>query len=735
MTRAREDDAGKMSILHSQRFVAGPTGLLGLILVLPCIAAPRAEPQVRPRPLAAPVTWVVPANRVAIVCTDCGPGATLPEWTVALGKRLYDSGFEAIVSSEPPADPAADPPFLAILDTRESSGPEAASLLSNPAVRPSRPPVPIVRIPAPVQGPRLEAALIRLADLIALPASSPRPVRYLVVTSQGSDSGRRLFVQVSWVAAYAHLDADFLDSTNVGRITERWLERYTAVVLATDRFPRGDVERFGRLLGGFQNRGGGIAALAGVSDEALYPLFGIRAQRWDAHQVIAFSCDPKWFHGTSGVAFTLWTDPDVLPDLTLDPGQRMLCTGMTRERLVVPLAMTIPRGAGRSFYWNGSFLADKVLRGLILLGITEAAAPAAAAILDAKVLFVDDCPMPMWGTKTPPVAQLYDMTDDQFYTKIWYPRMTDLFQQHGVRPTFSFMLTYDRNVQPPFEATGYTGSPKDPATALAWKIRDAGHEIGLHGYNHQSLAVTKNDLTVGWPGLAAMTEALVFTRSEMKRILGNAGIPKVYVATNNQVQAVGKEAVRKAFPEILGIGGHYLPDYSAPILGDEFAADPDVEGLIDVPRVSSGYFTDSASRLEVLNALVCPGVLSHFVHPDDIYDAERREGRTFDEMAEGLGTLLKRVDGAYPFLRPLTGSELATRIQAMAGVRLEVVRGPKTLTMKAQGAPKDGVTVFVRTATDTKPRVSGKCTEAYAVPGERRFYYRVGEEPCSIDWE
>jgi len=707
-------------------------------------AAPLSVPRMAPG-----LTFIAPPVHVVLECPGVRPDRS---WLATLGGALDDRGFLMTDRAHAPADGVAavircvarsngPPPAAAsaAAPAAASAAPPATAPLvpatdsPAPSDRPEAPPPPpIVEVSAPLSDKDAMAVADRVASLVAPKGGSPRPVRVLFLVETASDTGRALLVQSSWVAVYARLSADFVDLTGLDRLPAGWLDSYDAVVLATDRLPRSGVDRLVGTLRGYVERGGALAAVGGIEDEELFPLFGIEKAIGEA-KVEAYACEPTFLPGAKGLDPVLDPDgADTVPRYRLARDVRVLCRGGAGSARDVPLAFTVRRGKGAAIVWSGARLADKASRGLILLSILEVA-PIPAAVLGALVFYADDCPLPMTNSRRAPADELYDLTDSGFYRTMWWPRMRALWEKHVVRPTMGFILTYDDRMPGDANPEGYTEPDGAPSLELARSIRDAGYEIGLHGYNHQSLSVGRNEWTVGWAGRAAMEEALRVLHGEYQRIFGAGAEPPVYVAPSNFIQKLGKEALRAVFPAITGIASQYQDE--GPILGQEFGPDPDVPGLVDIPRVSSEHFLDGDNSQEVLDALVLPGIFSHFVHPDDFYDKERSRGATFDEMMRRLDDMLATVDQAYPFLQRMTGSELARYVPAWRKAGLSVLRDPSGLMIRAIDPPPDGLTILVRAPRGTKVRSQGACQEVFRATTESRYYYRVGSEACTITWQ
>ncbi len=682
------------------------------------------------RAVVAPgVRFVTPPSRVAVVCGACGGVATdLPDWVVRLGARLHRAGFEPV-------------PMRAAPDRKDLLG--FGAVLTDSGLAPAG----AVTFSPPLDDRAVGDLVAEVERRVSPEATSTRPVRHLFAVRSDTATGRNLFAQASWVVHYAKLDADFIAVEDLSRAPPRWLERYASVVLATDSLP--DAGRLAGLLDDYVRSGGGLAALARLDDPALWSLLGLARMGDREETVEEVTCDPAWLPGAAGTQFRYGAQwAMTLPEVKTARDTRALCRARTSSGREVPSVIARPHGSGRVLLWLGGEVGDKSARGRILLSVLEVAAPAAAALMDALVFWVDDCPMPLWGRPLPPVDRLYGMTDAEFYPKKWWPGVSALLERYDVKPSFGFVLSYDARVAPPF-ASGFQVEKEDKegdkgevqsavsavavATDLARAIQAAGHEIALHGYNHQSLTVAKCEQSAGWPGLEAMVQALALARQEMARLFGATWFPKTYVAPNNLVHALGKQAVHQVFPEVTAVAAQYLDEVS--ILGQEFGPDPDVPGLVDIPRISSEHFLDADNAAEVLDALVVPGVLSHFIHPDDIYDPARSRGRDLEGLLAEMDRFLARVRDAWPFLRAMTASRFADLVRAWPAARLEVTRGPKSVVLRAPGAPEGGLTTLLRLPAGADATANGSCEVVFRAVKEGRYHVRVGESPCTIRWE
>ena len=187
-----------------------------------------------------------------------------------------------------------------------------------------------------------------------------------------------------------------------------------------------------------------------------------------------------------------------------------------------PVLWSRRHGKGRVLYRGDSALTQKVWRGAALQMILQSMPVSAAPIVNARVYFVDDCPQPMWNVRKYPVDGNLNMTDTDFYRKVWWPDMVKLANDFKQKLTFVLIFSYDARVR---EGSGFTAQPFYSGQSKgvpAWMAHEAlrlGHEVGLHGYNHQSL-VKKHlgDVSKGWQSRADRASSTA-SRGHVHRLL------------------------------------------------------------------------------------------------------------------------------------------------------------------------------------------------------------------------
>ncbi|WNR42343.1 DUF2194 domain-containing protein [Paenibacillus roseipurpureus] len=329
----------------------------------------------------------------------------------------------------------------------------------------------------------------------------------------------------------------------------------------------------------------------------------------------------------------------------------------------VPLLWDYPYGQGKFMVFNGTMLQEKLNRGLIAgaLGMLEPVF--VYPIFNSKIVYLDDFPMPIANTMDTMIYDEYHKSRPAFFKDIWWPDMLSLAKKSDVKYTAVLIESYQQIVQPPFN------SPLDKDTkglvSYGREVLKSGGEIGLHGYNHQSLTTSKEVADafeyVPWGSINDMTEATKEVIDFAKQAFPNYSMVS-YVPPSNVLSPEGREALKKGWPTLAVISSLYPEDGSDLAYVQEYAIASD--GILEMPRMTSGYSEGNFQRWLIANAVTTHGIFSHFIHPDDIISKDRSEGLKWDKMYKNLSEMLERVHQTYPWLRAMTSSEAAIDMEA-----------------------------------------------------------------------
>jgi hypothetical protein len=208
-----------------------------------------------------------------------------------------------------------------------------------------------------------------------------------------------------------------------------------------------------------------------------------------------------------------------------------------------------------------------------------------------------------------------------------------------------------------------------------------GGELGLHGYNHQSLApdgYNQAELDyVPWESKADMVEGLQELRRYIKSAYPDYDF-QTYVPPSDILSPEGHEAVKEVFPELKVYSSLFDGLYSERGYYQDFARNED--GTYEIPRFTSGYAPDRQNMWENISVINYIGVFSHFVHPDELFYEESKD-LTWAMMVQGFQNFLTEINERFDWLRPTTDSECVAYFADYLDMDYRVKREPGKLVL------------------------------------------------------
>ncbi|WP_129408827.1 DUF2194 domain-containing protein [Marinitoga lauensis] len=287
----------------------------------------------------------------------------------------------------------------------------------------------------------------------------------------------------------------------------------------------------------------------------------------------------------------------------------------------------------------------KELRGLILQSILEMQDVSIAGILNSFIFYIDDFPLPSYNVKKAKVNNKM-ITDDKYYYDVWWPSIKVFAEEYNIKYTFVTPLSYNGSSTPPFEFTEFFISNNNNPYKAMKEIDESDFELGLHGYNHNSLTKDR------WANPENIILSLNAAKKFISEILGHPIVISSYVAPNNLIDEFGAKYLLKAIPTIKTIGTSYegKDEFSEYRITNNF--------VVIIPRSTYGYYPLKRIYLSTINTLANFGTFQHFIHPDDLFASDRNpENRSWDEMYNNLRTFYDTIKQKFPWLRNQTASE------------------------------------------------------------------------------
>lgn len=327
----------------------------------------------------------------------------------------------------------------------------------------------------------------------------------------------------------------------------------------------------------------------------------------------------------------------------------------------VPLLWEKDYGRGHFIVFNGTFLNEKnnrgILAGIIGIGKDNLIYP----IINVKMLHIDDFPAPIPAGRDEKIYEEFSRDIPQFYKEVWWTDMIKISKKFDIKYSSFAIESYNDNTTLPL----VKGDSKDMQNLLIYgkELLGIGGEMGLHGYNHQSLALQgfiKQDLGyTPWKSENDMSGSIKELVRFMKSVFSQYSF-RAYVPPSNILSPEGRKAVIAANPDLKIISSVYLPNNER----DEYAQELSIadDGIIEFPRISAGYENKDETMWSIYNGVNLYGLFAHFVHPDDVLDPGRNGGKSWDQLSKEFTSMIGEVTQSYKWLRSFTISSASQEL-------------------------------------------------------------------------
>lgn len=452
-------------------------------------------------------------------------------------------------------------------------------------------------------------------------------------------------------------------------LTDKSYDGYDAVIIMSDDWENALSQQLYGIIKYAENGG---KVLFGVVPESIEGSFkgvyrSLGIMTYTTYESIeGFKFDKELMTGSKGMSFVDETDfGNICLDLEIDQQECQLYMSSAGKTADIPLLWSKPCGSGNIVVFNSTGLGGRYFAGIFAGAMAVLEDDLIYPIINAKTIFIDDFPAPQFNVENETIEKNYNRSVKEFYRDIWWPDMQRAANQYDYSYTGLFITSYNNDVK------NYEIVEDSNFEYYGNSLLKNGFEIGLHGYNHQPLAlkgfIPKDMEYVPWNSKEDMIAA-VNTLDQYAQSLFPSSKITVYVPPSNYLSPEGREALAEADSELSVISGVY--DAEENEYQQDFAVAKD--GIVEYPRLTSGMWNDTATQLQYMCGITMYGVFSHFVHPDDILDSERGKNADWDTLYKGYTEILNSVNEVST-LRGLKASEAgeAMSIYSNLEVRLE----------------------------------------------------------------
>ena len=347
-----------------------------------------------------------------------------------------------------------------------------------------------------------------------------------------------------------------------------------------------------------------------------------------------------------------------------------------------PLIWSSHSGKGRYIVCNSRERDDKNNYGTYTAILSQLNEDYIYPVINAKLFFIDDFPSPVPEGNFERIYQETGLNTAEFYRQLWWPKMLDNGEKYHVKYTGLIIETYGNQVKEPFVPLA-NGRARNGLIVYGRELLKAGGELGIHGYNHQSLAPAGYGQDrlgyMAWESQDDMEASLRELKRYIEDVYPDYEI-HAYVPPSNILSPEGKAAVKDVFPDIKVYASLWNGLASAKEYFQNFQMNSD--GTSEIPRVSSGYAPTNEEIWEAYNVLNYNGVFSHFVHPDEIFYEESKD-LTWAAMQQGMASLLSDLQDRFGWLEPVTATEGYEKLQDYVQMDYSLARSSDGIKISA----------------------------------------------------
>ena len=329
----------------------------------------------------------------------------------------------------------------------------------------------------------------------------------------------------------------------------------------------------------------------------------------------------------------------------------------SNDKNKLPIVWDLKYGKGYVGVSNSSLISSKNGRGIFVSLYSAIHDVFVYPVINSAVYFIDDFPSPIPNGTDKIIYDEYGYNVKDFYSNVWWPSMRALTKDKGIKFSSYIIMTYEDNVYGPFNNTYFD----EESRYYIKQLLSTGSEVGIHGYNHQPLVLNNFDHGEDinykiWPNDKLAFESIRAVFDYTENIVGKGKVIS-YVAPSN---TISEEMYLKMQEEISEI-----KIYASLYVGDDTVLDQEFNvldnGVVNVPRLYSNMEITSDSEFMLLNELSYHFIFSHFMHPDDILDVERRSEKGFGHMLNKYSEMIDFVNSTK--IRNHTVSSTAAAIQ------------------------------------------------------------------------
>lgn len=566
----------------------------------------------------------------------------------------------------------------------------------------------------------------------------------LLVTAFGDDESAEVYAQVNYVLSSMGVETSLCEVTLTEINTEEnegddiveplystdlcqfMPVDCTDVFLCTTALHSSNIDAVS--LSDWVEHGGHLVIASALETEELteewFPVLGIHTLN-NAEGTLADSMyfETSFLAGANGMEFSDEVINCIVADATLLPNCQVHITN--GENKTLPLLWEHSYGQGHVLVCNADLMDNKTGRGMIAAAFSRLDTVFVYPVINAAVYCIDDFPSAAPAGYDDNVLKQFGYTVEDYYYNVWWPAMQKLSEKYDIRYSAFCIQCYEADVNGSFDNRDHYSS----ASYFAKLLLEGGHEIGLHGYNHQPLVLEgytfdeKNEGYTPWKTVEKMMES-VQAGIDYTESLADDIYVQSYVAPSNVLSQEAMSAMTRRFEDVRILAGVYIGT------DDQLVQEFEVleNNVVQVPRLTADMQMEDSEWWLQVNELNYHYYESNFIHPDDILDEERSDGGDLSAMLESYEQMI--VWNQNYVLRTSTISEAAGAVQRYANLTVSQYSDSNGLRIHIDGLI-DCAWLMMR--TDKVPSKATGCTVIKIDDGV--YILEVTQSDAEIQWE
>lgn len=488
-----------------------------------------------------------------------------------------------------------------------------------------------------------------------LSGNSEKKAECLVLWSMDEEFSCLAKQDLEYIMADMRIGLDFFEVSGKEKIR---LEKYDKVVVAMSHYSTLEENLF--LLEEWVEAGGNLLLYMPPEADSYFSIvkskWGIREIGKDRFLPEGIRMKSDLLLGGRSRDFAITTP--AISSLIVRLSEECLIHIVSSDKREIPLLWEKNVEKGRIVFCNIGE-AGKDWRGIYAAAYSLLGDFCIYPVINGSAFYLDCFPAPVLAGDNEFIKNDYNLGNEKFLKEVWWPEIFILGEQYGVK--YTGMLT--ENFNPVVQAPFLTNRNDDNLLYFGRQLLQNTGALELSGYNTVPLS-----LEMIWKGVPyykstddmalGLQESIDFIQRQFPKVSVEVIAPPA-----NVLSSESRLLLRQKFPNIRAVAGTFMGDEKECV--QEFGIAED--GLIETPRIFTGYDWKSTEALAALSELNL-----HFVssHRQIIYDlpAQINRYKGWEATKAGLKSYMEWLYDSSPDIRRLSGREMAAAVQRFSCV-------------------------------------------------------------------